>query len=100
MQTASIEILEKTQLSTEQARGILRAMELECAALKDIFATKGDLHEAFHSMEIVIERARAELLAEIRSLEGRLTRWVFTCIMGQTALLVGAVYFAITHLRP
>jgi hypothetical protein len=100
MRTASLDILEKTQLPAEQARGILRAMELELSARDEAFATKDDvrteIQAAVHLLELKFEALRSELNA----VEGRLTRWTFTCILGQTAVMAAALYFAITHLRP
>ena len=100
MQTASLEILEKTQLPPEQARGILRAMELELSALESTLVTKDDMktavQTAFHELELKIEALRSELYA----VESRLIRWTFAFILGQTAVIAGALYFAVTHLRP
>jgi len=88
MKTISLDILEKTQLPLNQARAILEAMELEINAREEILATKSDLNNAFHALELKME-----------GLEGRLTRWVFTCMLGQSAVIAGAVYFALAHLR-
>jgi hypothetical protein len=63
-------------------------MELEITAREEVLATKNELKNAFHSLELKIE-----------GLEGRLTRWVFTCVLGQTAVMAAALYFALTHLR-
>jgi hypothetical protein len=89
MQTASLDLLEKTELPANQARAILQAMELEITARQESSATKSELRDAFHSLDLKMEALRAEM----KGLEGRLTRWVFTCILGQTAVL----YFALTH---
>jgi len=35
----------------------------------------------------------------MEGLESRLTRWVLTCMLGQSAVIAAAVYFALTHLR-
>jgi hypothetical protein len=94
MQTASLDLLEKTQLPANQARAILQAMELEITARQDASATKSELKDAFHSLDLKIEALRGDL----KGLEGRLSRWVFTCILGQTAVMAGALYFALTHL--
>ncbi len=43
---------------------------------------------------------KADLLAikgDIHALEGRLSRWVLTCILGQTAVLAGWVYFILVR---
>jgi hypothetical protein len=95
MQTSSLEILENTQLPPTQARAILQAMELEINAREAVFATKSDLKDAIHSLDLRLEALRGEL----KGLEGRLMRWTFTCVLGQTAVMAGALYFALTHLR-
>ena len=96
MQTTSLDLLEKTQLPANQARAILQAMELEMAAHQEELATKNELKDALHGLDLRIEALRGEL----KGLESRLTRWVFTCILGQTAVMAGALYFSLTHLRP
>jgi hypothetical protein len=98
MQTASLDILEKTQLPANQARAILQVMELEITAYQETFATKNELKDAFHSLKLEIEALRGEFKGELKGVESRLTRWVFTCILGQTAVMAGALYFALTHL--
>jgi hypothetical protein len=95
MNTSSLDILEKTQLQPNQARAILQVMELELAAREDSLATKNEVKDALHSLELRIESLRGEF----KELEGRLMRWVLTCIMGQTAVIAGAMYFGLTHLR-
>ena len=95
MNATSLEILEKTQLPPNQARAILQVMELELTARESSLATKSEVKDALHSLELRIESLRGEF----KESEGRLMRWVLTCIMGQTAVLAGAVYFGLTHLR-
>jgi hypothetical protein len=106
MNTTSLDILEKTQLPPSQARAILQVMELELAAREDSLATKDEVKDAVHSLELRIESFRselkgdiAELKGDIKGLEGSLMRWVLTCIMAQTTVIAGAVYFGLTHLR-
>ena len=36
---------------------------------------------------------------KVEGVESRLTRWVFTTMLAQTAVLFGAMYFALTHLQ-
>jgi hypothetical protein len=100
VQSASLDLLEKTQLPPNQARAILQAMEMEFTARDQTLVTKGEFKDAFHSLEFKIESLRSELMTEIRGIEGRLMRWTLTCILGQTAVMAGALYFALTHLRP
>ena len=129
MQTASLDLLEKTQLPPNQARAILQAMEMEITARQEPFVTRSELKDAFHSLEskidglrsdlsfkieslrgeltVKIEALRGELKADIKgveaklnAVEGKLMRWTLTCVFSQTAVMAGALYFALTHLRP
>jgi hypothetical protein len=99
MQTASLDLLEKTQLPPDQARAILAAMEVEMTAREERLSSRNEMTEAFHSLELAIASLRGDLDAKIAGSEGRLVRWLFTCMLGQSAVIAGAVYFAITHLR-
>ena len=94
MKTISLEIVEKSELPAAQAHAILKVMESELASAQETLATKADLLAV-----------KAELKAEISALdvkitgvEGRLSRWVLTCILGQTAVLAGLGYFVVTRL--
>ena len=71
-----------------QAHAILKVMEIEIAAGHESLATKLDLLEV-----------RSELKAEIHKVEGALSRWVLSCILGQTAVLAGLGYFVLEHIR-
>ena len=99
MQTAALEVLEKALLPSDQARAILRAMELEWDSRRELLATKaemkagfdavrGEIRELSHSIDLKLERLRSELM-----------RGVFTIVLGQTAVLMGALYFIVTFLR-
>ncbi len=88
MQAATLEILEKARVSPEQARAIAQAIEIELVAQRDTLATKLDLADLRRELEVKIEAAKSELV-----------RWVFLCILGQTAVLLGAAYFFVTRLR-
>jgi len=118
MQTASLDLLEKTQLPPNQARAILQAMEMEIAAHEVGFCTRAELKDAVHSFElsietlggeiqslrgeltVKIEALRGELKTDIKGVKGELMRWTLTCVLSQTAVMAGALYFALTHLRP
>jgi hypothetical protein len=63
----------------------------------DFAALKGDftlLMAEFRALEAKID---ARIDGKIGAVEGRLTRWVFTCILGQTAVLAGLGYFFLAH---
>jgi len=109
-----MDILDKTHLPADQARAILQVMELENTARDGVYATKSDLKEAFYSLDLKVEAVRGEIHAlrgelsakievlrgDSRALEGKMARWVLTCTFGQAAMIAGAVYFALAHLRP
>ena len=89
MKTISLDILEKSELPVGQAHAILKVMELEMLSGQESLATKVDL-----------ANLRAEMLdrfgkidGQFGALEGKLSRWVLTCILGQTAVLAGLGYF-------
>jgi hypothetical protein len=84
MQTASLDLLEKAKLPPDQARAILKVMEVEFATHRDALATKSDLREAAHGLELKIETVRSDLV-----------RWVVACTFGQTAILAGVIYFVL-----
>jgi hypothetical protein len=90
-------------------------MELEITAHEVGLCTRDELRDAIHSLELKIESFGSELSLkietvrndlnvkierEIRSLEGRMTRFVVTCLLAQTALIAGALYFSLAHYRP
>jgi hypothetical protein len=95
MQTSSLDVLEKSDLPPAQARAILKVMETEMTAAHEVLATRADLAD----LKMMLAELRADLRVEIRQVEGRLTRWVFTCILGQTAVLAGLLYFVAGHPR-
>jgi hypothetical protein len=100
MKTQSLEILEKSQLPAAQSHAILKVMEMEIAAGHQALATKFDLLELksdFKSDFARLELAIAKLKAEMNKIDGGLSRWVLTCILGQTALLAGLGYFVLQH---
>ena len=106
MRTQSLEILQNSQLPAAQAHAILRVMEMEFAAGSDTLATKLDLSEARSELKSEIAALRAELKSDFAALEsqlnkveGSLSRWVLTCMLGQTAVLAGLGYFALEHLK-
>jgi len=99
MKTRSLDILGKSQLPPAQSHAILKVMELEIAAGHEALASKVDLLEVKSELKSEL----AELKAELHKMEGRLSRWVLTCvltcILGQTAVLAGLGYFVLEHFR-
>ncbi len=112
MKTISLEILEKSELPAAQAHAILKVMESELASAQEPLATKGDLLAVKADLLAVKTELKADILAfrneliadilnlraEMKAGEGALSRWVLTCILGQTVMLAGMGYFAIAHL--
>ena len=88
MQAAALEILEKANVPAPQARAFVQAIEIELAAQRDVLATKLDLSDVRRELEVKLESVKSELV-----------RWVFLCILGQTAVLLGAAYFFVSRIR-
>jgi hypothetical protein len=99
MRTLSLDILEKAELPPAQAHAILKVMEMEMTAAQETLATKADIGMLRFELKSEMAEIRSELLIQMKSLEGRMARWVLTCILGQTAVLAGFGYFALTHLH-
>jgi len=103
MKTSSLELLEKTQLPPAQARAILQVMESELAARDSALATKTDLRDGLHGLELAllahkvelrdglhglelkIGDLRAELIGEIKGM----VRWNFAFWVAQLAAIAG-----------
>jgi len=95
MKTRSLDILEKSQLPAAQAHATFKVMEMEIAAGHDALASKLDVLEVKSEMKLEL----AELKAELHKVEGKLSRWLLTCILAQTAVLAGLGYFVLEHFR-
>ena len=118
MQPTSLDTLERCQLPPNQARAILQAMELEITAHEVGLCTRDELRDAVHSLELKIEAAhndlelkieslcadldlKLEMLRnEMRGLEARMMRFTVSCMLAQTGIMAGALYFALGHFRP
>jgi DNA polymerase III delta prime subunit len=109
MKTTSLEILENAELPHAQAHAILKVMELEMASAQDVLATKADLSVVRADLNVLradlnagLAALRTEIMAlkaETLGIEGKLSRWVLTCILGQTAVLASFGYFLLEHWR-
>jgi hypothetical protein len=108
MQAESLEVLEKANLPSGQARAIVRAIEIELAGARDTLATKHDilvLRQEMHQQisgvqsELRQEMAelRGELKAEIHASASSITRQMYASLLGQMAVLLGIAYFYVTH---
>lgn len=115
MQAATLEILERADLPPRQARAIAQAIELEMAASHGALATRHDLRDLRNELKVDTADLKGEFKADMADLrrelkvdiadlrnelkvdmaehKSELVRWVFVCILGQTAMLLGAGYF-------
>jgi len=93
MKTQSFDILEKAELPPAQARAIMRVMELEMTSAHESLATHADLG----ALGAKLTEVEAKLRVEIKAVEATLSRWVLTCILGQTAVLAGLGYFLLAR---
>ncbi|MBI4621856.1 MAG: hypothetical protein HY736_01385 [Verrucomicrobia bacterium] len=75
-------------MTAPQARAFAQAIEIELLAQRDVLATKLDLSDVRRELEVKLESVKSELV-----------RWVFLCILGQTAVLLGAAYFFVSRVR-
>jgi hypothetical protein len=128
MQAESLEVLERANLPSAQARAIVRAIEIEIAGAADQLATKQDLFMLRHDLRLEITDLGVQLRKEIadlglqlrkevadlreelrkeigdlraemhRAISG-LARQFYLAILGQTAVMLGFTYFLVTQLR-
>lgn len=103
MKTESLDILQNSELPAAQARAILKVMELEMATAYGQLATRADLRaelaEVKADLRAEIAEVKADLRAETAAVRADLMRWTLTCLLGQTAVLLGLGYFLLEHFR-
>jgi hypothetical protein len=104
MQAESLEILEKADLPSGQARAIVRAIEIELVGARDTLATKHDilgLRQEISGVQSELHQEmaelRGELKAEIHTSASGITRQMYASLLGQMAVLLGIAYFFVTH---
>jgi hypothetical protein len=116
MQAESLEILEKADVPSGQARAIVRAIEIEIAGAKDTLATKHDilvLRQEISDVRVELRQEisdvrsglrqdmaelRGELKAEIHASASSITRQMYASMLGQMAVLLGIAYFFVTNI--
>ncbi len=154
MRTATLELLERAKLPTEQALALAQAIELEVASQREAMVTRSDFLELrgeFRSelgplktdvaglkadvselkadvvqlkADVVQLKAdvselkadmselkrgfaqlgndmlewKSEIRVEMHAIKAELVRWVFTVMLGQTAVLLGGGYFILSLL--
>jgi predicted nucleic acid-binding Zn-ribbon protein len=74
MQAESLEVLEKANLPSAQARAIVRAIEIEIAGAADQLATKHDLFMLRHDLRLEITDLGVQLRKEIADLRDELRK--------------------------
>ncbi len=102
MQAASLEALEKANVSTALVRALAQVFEFEFTARREELATKGDITDvrteiaALRSdMKVEFATVRGEIKTEISGVVQKM----YLAILGQMAMLLGIFYFFATHLR-
>lgn len=125
MQATALDTLERADIPPAQARAFVEAIDIEVTAMQGTQATKLDVavlstdlrgEMARLSTDLRAEMAQlanelrremaqlskelrgemAELKVEMKAVESRLVRWVFTVVLGQTAVQISAA-FALLH---
>jgi hypothetical protein len=128
MQAESLEILENAKVAPEQARAIVRAIEVEIAGARDTLATKsdlvllrqdvrgamselrgdrrgemselrGDLRGEMSELRVELKGDLAKLQAQIHESASGVTRQMYMALLGQMAVLLGFGYFFAVHVR-
>ncbi len=90
MKASSLETLEKSQLPPSQARAIFQVIEAEMSARDHTLATRSDLDQGLHGLELKLEAVRTEmqsLRAELKSDIRDTVRWNFAFWIAQLAAM-------------
>jgi hypothetical protein len=96
MYVATLDILtEKGGFNPQAARAIGEAIDLEIARSRDISPTREDVAECRRALGEEI----GSLRGETHTMKADLVRCVFIVIMGQTATLLGVVYFFMKYFK-
>ena len=105
MQAESLEVPEKADVPSGQARAIVRAIEIELAGAKDTLATKHDvlvlrqeISDVRSGLRQEMAELRGELKAEIHASASSLARQMYASLLGQMAVLLGIAYFFVTNI--
>jgi hypothetical protein len=104
MQAESLEVLEKADVPSGQARAIVRAIEIEIEGARDTLATKHDIlmlrqemSEMHNGLRQEMAELRGDLRAEIHASASSIARQMYASLLGQMAVLLGVAYFFVTH---
>jgi hypothetical protein len=92
MNAAQLELLERTELPSAQARAILQVMESELALHQGTLATRAELQAGLHGLELKLEALRGETNTGLQALRAELigkirgtVRWNFVFWVTQLA---------------
>jgi hypothetical protein len=81
---------------------VRNALELKIESVRRDLELK--VESVRNDLELRIESVRSELSIkierEVGNLGGQLTRFFVTCLLAQTAIMAGALYFSLAHFRP
>jgi cell division septum initiation protein DivIVA len=111
VQVATLDILtDRAHFEPEVARAIGDAITTEMNHARETLATQAELRGLGSELRQEIAELRAEMRQEFAALRAEIkvaiaeaktdiVRWMFTAMAAQTTLLVGAMYFMLTHLR-
>lgn len=96
MYVATLDILtEKGGFNPRAARAIGEAIDLEIARSREASATREDVGECRRSLSEEI----GTLKISLQTMKADLVRWVFVVILGQTAMLLGVLYFFMKYMK-
>jgi len=105
MQAESLEVLEKADVPSGQARAIAHAIGIEIAGARDTLATKHDIlvlrqeiSDVRSGLRHEMAELRGELKAEIHASVSSLARQMYASVLGQMAVLLGIAYFFVTNI--
>jgi hypothetical protein len=98
MQVETLDLLTaKGRFDPQTARAIGEAISLETRRSTDSLATKQDLVELRAHSKSDVAELRTEMKVELQSVKAELVRWIFLTMMGQSAMLLGGMYFLLQH---
>jgi hypothetical protein len=93
MQTASLEILEQVAGPSPVARAIVQVFDIEFTEARKSLATKQDLIELRHSLQLDMANMQTRLIDKMDALKSDGTRQLYVALAAQTGLMLGAFYF-------
>ena len=74
-------------------------MESELAAREGILATKAEMEMGFARLEAKFDVKIESIRTEIQSIKTEFFRLLLTAMVGQTSIMLGALYFFLNYAR-